>query len=164
MCYDLLTSLRDAYVEKSKAFHWTQALRKKHTGHWSTALDQSGCTADPTMTVSVVYIGFANMYLLTRLNNEMHSPAFRRLQRDLVEGVLASGDSFYIRVNLNISSQSDHCSLNVQCDEVVHVLDTWYQGSTEWLCTRVDPYSGSDVNGTMDYGTIPSNSRYSEKH
>lgn len=87
--------------------------------------------------------------------------AFRRLQRDVAEGVLASGDSFYIRVNLNISSQSDNCSLTVRCDEVVHVLDTRHQGGCEWLCARVDPYNGSDL---ADRGTVPSNSRYGEEH
>ncbi|XP_070703847.1 caspase recruitment domain-containing protein 11 isoform X2 [Pempheris klunzingeri] len=82
--------------------------------------------------------------------------SFRRLQRDLADGTLASGDSFYIRVNLNISSQSDSCSLSMRCDEVVHVLDTRHQGRSEWLCARVDPYTGSDL---ADCGTIPSNSR-----
>uniref|UniRef100_A0A3B4V3F9 CARD domain-containing protein n=1 Tax=Seriola dumerili TaxID=41447 RepID=A0A3B4V3F9_SERDU len=83
--------------------------------------------------------------------------SYRRLQRDLAEGTLASGDSFYIRVNLNISGQSDNCSLSVRCDEVVHVLNTRHQGRCEWLCTRVDPFSGSDQG---ERGTIPSNSRY----
>ena len=85
------------------------------------------------------------------------APAFRRLQRNLTDGTLASGDSFYIRVNLNISSQSDSCSLSVRCDEVVHVLDTRHQGRCEWLCARVDPYTGNDL---ADRGTVPSNSRY----
>ncbi|XP_010750435.1 caspase recruitment domain-containing protein 11 [Larimichthys crocea] len=82
--------------------------------------------------------------------------SFRRLQRDLADGTLASGDSFYIRVNLNISGQSDSCSLSVCCDEIVHVLDTRHQGRCEWLCARVDPYTGSDL---ADRGTVPSNSR-----
>ncbi len=85
--------------------------------------------------------------------------AFRRLQRDLAEGMLASGDSFYIRVNLNISGQSDSCSLSMRCDEVVHVLDTRHQGRCEWLCARVDPYTGYDL---ADRGTVPSNTRYRE--
>lgn len=83
--------------------------------------------------------------------------AYRRLQRDLAEGPLVSGDSFYIRVNLNISGQLDCCSLSVHCDEVVHVLDTRHQGRNEWLCARVNPYNGSDL---AERGTIPSNSRY----
>uniref|UniRef100_A0A6D2XVZ3 CARD domain-containing protein n=1 Tax=Takifugu rubripes TaxID=31033 RepID=A0A6D2XVZ3_TAKRU len=65
--------------------------------------------------------------------------------RDLTEGLLASGDSFYIRLNLNISSQSDNCTLSVRCDDIVHVLDTRYQNRCEWLCTCVDPYSGASV-------------------
>ncbi|CAJ1076931.1 caspase recruitment domain-containing protein 11 [Xyrichtys novacula] len=91
-----------------------------------------------------------------QLHYRANYDTFRRLQRDLAEGTLASGDSFYIRVNLNISGQSETCSLSVRCDEVVHVLDTWHQGRCEWICTRVDPYSGSDL---PDRGTIPSNSR-----
>lgn len=85
--------------------------------------------------------------------------AFRRLQRDLTEGLLASGDSFYIRLNLNISSQSDNCTLSLRCDDIVHVLDTRYQNRCEWLCTCVDPYSGADLTRPTDRGTIPSNSR-----
>nr|XP_046271555.1 caspase recruitment domain-containing protein 11 [Scatophagus argus] len=91
-----------------------------------------------------------------RLHYRVNYDSFRRLQRDLSEGMLASGDSFYIRVNLNISSQSDSCSLSIRCDEVVHVLDTRHQGRCEWLCARVDPYTGSDL---ADRGTVPSNSR-----
>ncbi|XP_026180050.1 caspase recruitment domain-containing protein 11 isoform X2 [Mastacembelus armatus] len=91
-----------------------------------------------------------------RLHYRANYDAYRRLQRDLADGTLASGDSFYIRVNLNISGQSDSCSLSVRCDEVVHILDTRYQGRCEWLCSRVDPYTSSDL---MDRGTIPSNSR-----
>lgn len=85
--------------------------------------------------------------------------AFHRLQRDLADGMLASGDSFYIRLNLNISSQLDSCSLSVHCDEIVHVLDTRYQNRCEWFCTCVDPYSGADLNRPTDRGTIPSSSR-----
>lgn len=81
--------------------------------------------------------------------------SYRRLQRDLNDGTLASGDSFYIRVNLNLSNQ-DSCSLNVRCDEVVHVLDTRYQDRCEWLCARIDSYTGADL---VERGTIPSNSR-----
>uniref|UniRef100_A0A3Q2XL97 Caspase recruitment domain family member 11 n=1 Tax=Hippocampus comes TaxID=109280 RepID=A0A3Q2XL97_HIPCM len=93
---------------------------------------------------------------LIRLHYRANFDAYRRFQRDLEEGTRVSGDSFYIRVNLNISSQLDFCSLSVQCDEVVHVLDTKHQGQCEWLCVRVDPYSGCDL---LERGTLPSNSR-----
>ncbi|XP_044188227.1 caspase recruitment domain-containing protein 11 isoform X1 [Thunnus albacares] len=91
-----------------------------------------------------------------RLHYRANHDSYRRLKRDLLDGTLASGDSFYIRVNLNISGQSDSCSLSVRCDEVVHVLDTRYQERCEWLCARVDPYTSSDQG---ERGTIPSYSR-----
>ncbi|XP_041432488.1 caspase recruitment domain-containing protein 11 isoform X2 [Xenopus laevis] len=86
-----------------------------------------------------------------RLNME----AYRKLITDLEEGKIISGDSFYIRLNLNISSQWDSCSLSLHCDEIVHVLDTMYQGKYEWLCAKVDPFT--DRN--LEEGTIPSYSR-----
>ncbi|KAK7939430.1 hypothetical protein WMY93_002756 [Mugilogobius chulae] len=92
---------------------------------------------------------------LIKLHYRSNYDAYRRLQSHLADGTLASGDSFYIRVNLNISNQ-DNCSLNVRCDEVVHVLDTHYQNRCDWLCTRVDPYTGLDLT---ERGTIPCNSR-----
>ncbi|XP_077590608.1 caspase recruitment domain-containing protein 11 isoform X2 [Stigmatopora nigra] len=91
-----------------------------------------------------------------RLHYRPNFDLYRRLQGDLAEGTRVSGDSFYIRVNLNISSHLDNCSLSVQCDEVVHVLDTKNQRLSEWLCARVDPYSGCDL---QDRGTLPCNSR-----
>lgn len=83
------------------------------------------------------------------------SPGYRRLQKDIEEGRAVSGDSFYIRANLNVSGQLDSCSLSVRCDEVLHVLDTRYQGKCEWLCARVDSYTDKD----LEKGTIPSYSR-----
>ncbi|CAM5142970.1 unnamed protein product [Eretmochelys imbricata] len=80
---------------------------------------------------------------------------YRKLLTELEEGLITSGDSFHIRLNLNISSQLDCCSLSVKCDEIVHILDTMYQGKCEWLCARVDPFT--DRN--LEMGTIPSYSR-----
>ncbi|MEE6497740.1 hypothetical protein FKM82_002830 [Ascaphus truei] len=80
---------------------------------------------------------------------------YKKLMVELEEGQIVSGDSFHIRLNLNISSQLDSCSLSVRCDEIVHVLDTMYQGKYEWLCARVDPFT--DRN--LETGTIPSYSR-----
>uniref|UniRef100_A0A3P8Y5K0 CARD domain-containing protein n=1 Tax=Esox lucius TaxID=8010 RepID=A0A3P8Y5K0_ESOLU len=88
-----------------------------------------------------------------QLHYRANFDGYRRLQKDLSDHKVTSGDSFYIRINLNISSQADSCSLNVLCDEVVHVLNTMHQGKGEWLCSRVDPYSGTDL---QERGTIPS--------
>lgn len=83
------------------------------------------------------------------------SPGYRKLLKDMEEGLITSGDSFYIRLNLNISSQLDACSMSLRCDDVVHVRDTMYQDRHEWLCARVDPFTDHD----LDQGTIPSYSR-----
>ncbi|XP_034151184.1 caspase recruitment domain-containing protein 11 isoform X2 [Esox lucius] len=91
-----------------------------------------------------------------QLHYRANFDGYRRLQKDLSDHKVTSGDSFYIRINLNISSQADSCSLNVLCDEVVHVLNTMHQGKGEWLCSRVDPYSGTDL---QERGTIPSYAR-----
>ncbi|XP_072532467.1 caspase recruitment domain-containing protein 11 [Salminus brasiliensis] len=92
---------------------------------------------------------------LIQLHYRCNFEGYRRLQKDIDEGRVVSGDSFYIRVNLNISCQLDSCSLTVRCDEVLHVLDTRYQGKYEWLCARVDTFTDKD----MEKGTIPSYSR-----
>uniref|UniRef100_A0AAR2IJD0 CARD domain-containing protein n=1 Tax=Pygocentrus nattereri TaxID=42514 RepID=A0AAR2IJD0_PYGNA len=90
-----------------------------------------------------------------QLHYRCNYEGYRRLQKDIDDGRVVSGDSFYIRVNLNVSCQLDSCSLNVRCDEVLHVLDTRHQGKCEWLCARVDTLTDKD----MDKGTIPSYSR-----
>ncbi|XP_048465693.1 caspase recruitment domain-containing protein 11 [Rhincodon typus] len=77
---------------------------------------------------------------------------YKKLQKDLEDGIITSGDSFYVRTNLNISGQTDSCSMCVKCDEIIHVLDTMYQGKCEWLCARVDLFTDKD----LEKGTIPS--------
>ncbi|KAK4813578.1 hypothetical protein QYF61_011807 [Mycteria americana] len=89
------------------------------------------------------------------LQYKSNHEGYRKLLSELEEGLITSGDSFHIRLNLNISSQLDCCSLSVKCDEIVHILDTMYQGKCEWLCARVDPFTDRD----LETGTIPSYSR-----
>ncbi|XP_037331794.2 caspase recruitment domain-containing protein 11 [Pungitius pungitius] len=130
-------------------------------GHHLLLLE--GCIRDENQSISLdtstqeeAYWTLQHCSGPVKLHYRANFDSYRRLQRDLAEGPLVSGDSFYIRVNLNISGQSDCCSLSVHCDEVVHVLDTRHQGRNEWLCARVNPYNGSDL---ADRGTIPCNSR-----
>nr|XP_023411695.1 caspase recruitment domain-containing protein 11 isoform X1 [Loxodonta africana]XP_023411696.1 caspase recruitment domain-containing protein 11 isoform X1 [Loxodonta africana]XP_023411697.1 caspase recruitment domain-containing protein 11 isoform X1 [Loxodonta africana]XP_023411698.1 caspase recruitment domain-containing protein 11 isoform X1 [Loxodonta africana] len=89
------------------------------------------------------------------LHYKVNHEGYRKLLKDMEEGLITSGDSFYIRLNLNISSQLDACSMSLKCDDVVHVRDTMYQDRYEWLCARVDPFTDHD----LDMGTIPSYSR-----
>lgn len=53
LCCDWLLSWRGAYEIRAWAFHWTPALRKKHTGPCSAAPDQCVYTIEPITTVSV---------------------------------------------------------------------------------------------------------------
>ncbi|KAF7469514.1 Hypothetical predicted protein [Marmota monax] len=92
---------------------------------------------------------------LVTLHYKVNQEGYRKLLRDMEEGLITSGDSFYIRLNLNICSQLDACSMSLRCDDVVHVRDTMYQDRHEWLCARVDPFTDHD----LDTGTIPSYSR-----
>ncbi|XP_046893462.1 caspase recruitment domain-containing protein 11 isoform X2 [Hypomesus transpacificus] len=91
-----------------------------------------------------------------QLHYRVNYDGYWQLQNDISEGTVVSGDSFYIRFNLNVSGQSEGCSLSMLCDEVVHVVDTMHQGHSEWLCARVDPYTGTDL---PEGGTIPCYSR-----
>ncbi|XP_037669570.1 caspase recruitment domain-containing protein 11 isoform X3 [Choloepus didactylus] len=92
---------------------------------------------------------------LVTLHYKVNHEGYRKLLKDVEEGLITSGDSFYVRLNLNISSQLDACSLSLKCDDVVHIRDTMYQDRHEWLCARVDPFTDQD----LDSGTIPSYSR-----
>ncbi|XP_072890114.1 caspase recruitment domain-containing protein 11-like isoform X2 [Hemitrygon akajei] len=83
------------------------------------------------------------------------SKAYRTLQSVRQDDERLNEDSFYIRVNLNILGQVDNCSLQVKCDEILHVLDTECHSGSEWLCARVDPVTKQD----LEQGTIPSYNR-----
>ncbi|XP_042294710.1 caspase recruitment domain-containing protein 11 [Sceloporus undulatus] len=89
------------------------------------------------------------------LHCKLNHEGYRKLLAEIEEGLVTSGDSFYIRLNLSISSQLDCCSLSVKCDEILHVLDTMHHGKCEWLCARVDPFTDKD----LETGTIPNGSR-----
>ncbi|XP_058875828.1 caspase recruitment domain-containing protein 10-like [Acipenser ruthenus] len=82
-------------------------------------------------------------------NNE----GYRELCQDLQSR--GNADSFYVRVNLDIRGRSDCHSMEVRCDDIIHVVDTVYQGRYQWFCSRVDPTSKS----SLDSGTVPNYTR-----
>ncbi|XP_067830672.1 caspase recruitment domain-containing protein 11-like isoform X2 [Heptranchias perlo] len=89
------------------------------------------------------------------LRFKQNEEGYRKLVRALEDEEPVGEDSFYIRVNLNILGQVDRCSLQVKCDEILHVMNTVYHTKCEWLCARVDPFTMKD----LEQGTIPSYSR-----
>ncbi|XP_061086622.1 caspase recruitment domain-containing protein 11-like [Conger conger] len=92
---------------------------------------------------------------LIKLHFRANYDGYRKLLKEVEDGTLVSGDSFYIRLNFNLLGHWDSCSMSMHCDEIVHVLDTMHQGRSEWLCARVDPFVDKD----LEKATIPSYSR-----
>ncbi|KAG7491962.1 hypothetical protein MATL_G00009490 [Megalops atlanticus] len=92
---------------------------------------------------------------MIKLHFRANFDGYRKLQREIEDGTLVSGDSFYVRLNLSLSGQWDSCSMCARCDDIVHVLDTMHQGKNEWLCARVDTFTDKD----LEKGSIPSYSR-----
>ncbi|XP_043923349.1 caspase recruitment domain-containing protein 10 isoform X2 [Protopterus annectens] len=89
------------------------------------------------------------------LTFQQNMSGYRELQEGIETGKMISGDSFYIRTNLSVAEQSDCCPLHVNCNEILHVLDTMYKDRHEWYCARVDPVNMHD----LEKGTLPNYSR-----
>ncbi|XP_074870269.1 caspase recruitment domain-containing protein 14 [Carettochelys insculpta] len=96
------------------------------------------------------------LWVLKRVNGfcclsvQMNMEAYKKLVSDLEKKVVTSGDSFYIRANLVLDGRAAG-ELPVQCDDVLHVTDTVFQGRSQWSACRVDPYTMKDT----DVGIIP---------
>uniref|UniRef100_H0WWF6 Caspase recruitment domain-containing protein 14 n=1 Tax=Otolemur garnettii TaxID=30611 RepID=H0WWF6_OTOGA len=97
------------------------------------------------------------MGILQRVNGfcclsvKLNVAGYKKLVQDLDAKVVTSGDSFYIRVNLALEGRAEG-ELQTQCNEVLHVTDTMFQGRSCWHAHRVSPYSLKD---TAAHGTIP---------
>ncbi|XP_036611554.1 caspase recruitment domain-containing protein 14 [Trichosurus vulpecula] len=98
--------------------------------------------------------------LLKRVNGfcclsvKVNMEGYKRLVQDIENKVTTSGDSFYIRVNLAMEGKAGG-ELQVQCNDILHVTDTMYQGQSCWHAHRVNLYSMKDT----DHGTIPNYSQ-----
>nr|XP_033817534.1 caspase recruitment domain-containing protein 14 [Geotrypetes seraphini]XP_033817535.1 caspase recruitment domain-containing protein 14 [Geotrypetes seraphini]XP_033817536.1 caspase recruitment domain-containing protein 14 [Geotrypetes seraphini]XP_033817537.1 caspase recruitment domain-containing protein 14 [Geotrypetes seraphini]XP_033817538.1 caspase recruitment domain-containing protein 14 [Geotrypetes seraphini] len=75
---------------------------------------------------------------------------YRKLVNEMENEIVTSGDSFYIRVNMSMEKTAG-CSLRVQCNEILHITDTMYEGKCQWSAHRVSPYTMSH----MESGIIP---------
>ncbi|XP_053068818.1 caspase recruitment domain-containing protein 14 isoform X1 [Acinonyx jubatus] len=98
--------------------------------------------------------------LLQRVNGfcclsvKVNVEGYKKLVQDLEAKVATSGDSFYIRVNLALEARAVG-ELQVQCNDILHVTDTMFQGRGCWHAHRVGPYS---TKGT-ERGSIPNYAR-----
>ncbi|XP_043924018.1 caspase recruitment domain-containing protein 14 [Protopterus annectens] len=84
--------------------------------------------------------------LSLRANHE----GYQRLLKKLDNKQATSGDSFYIRVNMAMNKEMG-VGLTVQCNEILHITDTLYQGQNVWYAFQVDHCSMKDLYG----GIVP---------
>ncbi|KYO37333.1 caspase recruitment domain-containing protein 14 isoform A [Alligator mississippiensis] len=103
---------------------------------------------DATLEEALWVLGRVNGFCCLSVRSNMEG--YKKLVNDLEEKVVTSGDSFYIRANLALEGKATG-ELQVQCNEILHVTDTMFQGRSRWGASRVNPYSMKDG----DAGTIP---------
>ncbi|XP_059804487.1 caspase recruitment domain-containing protein 14 isoform X2 [Hypanus sabinus] len=81
-----------------------------------------------------------------------NSQAYQTLVTNIEKKINTSGDSFFIRVNIALDKDSGALGgFLVQCNEILHVTDTMYRGSSEWKTFRVHPHKMIDMDG----GSVP---------
>ncbi|XP_072319519.1 caspase recruitment domain-containing protein 14 [Eucyclogobius newberryi] len=77
--------------------------------------------------------GFCHLSLRPRPDD------YQALVQQLQSGAVSSGDSFYVRVNMSLSSSC--CgTLAVSCNDIIHVTNTWPSGAPDsWQASQVHP-------------------------
>ncbi|XDV12119.1 hypothetical protein PO909_000849, partial [Leuciscus waleckii] len=89
------------------------------------------------------------------LKHTHNQEGYSRLMAELSSPSFTGADSFYVRVNLDLSSHGDPPCLRVRCDDVLHVTDTRYNGKYQWRCVRVDKHTGAPLQA----GAVPNYNR-----
>lgn len=82
--------------------------------------------------------------------------AYSRLCTQLASPSSSGCDSFYVRVNMDLDPHGDPPCLGVRCDDILHVMDTLYNGKYQWHCARVDPHTAKHLQA----GVVPNYNRY----
>ncbi|XP_076021198.1 caspase recruitment domain-containing protein 10 isoform X2 [Genypterus blacodes] len=89
------------------------------------------------------------------LKHQSNPDAYSKLCSQLSSPTCGGVDSFYVRVNLTMDPRGDPPSLNVRCDDIIHVTDTRYNGRYHWRCSLVDSCTAK----TLQEGTMPNYNR-----
>ncbi|XP_048046114.1 caspase recruitment domain-containing protein 10 [Megalobrama amblycephala] len=89
------------------------------------------------------------------LKHTVNQEGYSRLIAELSSPSFTGADSFYVRVNLDLSSHGDPPCLSARCDDVLHVTDTRYNGKYQWRCVRVDKHTGAPLQA----GAVPNYNR-----
>ncbi|XP_069087473.1 caspase recruitment domain-containing protein 10 [Pleurodeles waltl] len=85
------------------------------------------------------------------LTFRMDKEGYEALLQELNGCSQGQEDSFYVRANLDIQAPRDHQTLRVKSRDILHVINTMFQGQFEWFGARVDALTQMD----LDRGTIP---------
>ncbi|XP_029445912.1 caspase recruitment domain-containing protein 10 isoform X1 [Rhinatrema bivittatum] len=89
------------------------------------------------------------------LTFQADSNGYQALKMELKKRAQLSGDSFYVRTNLDILVQHEAYLIRVKAQEILHILDTMYRGRLEWHCARVNRETQKD----LVQGVVPNFSR-----
>nr|XP_055051051.1 caspase recruitment domain-containing protein 11 isoform X1 [Misgurnus anguillicaudatus] len=89
------------------------------------------------------------------LKHTHNQQKYSDLAAELLSPDFTGADSFYVRVNLDLSSHGDPPCLRVHCDDVLHVTDTRYNGKYQWRCVRVDKHTAKPLQA----GAVPNYNR-----
>ncbi|XP_030066166.1 caspase recruitment domain-containing protein 10 isoform X2 [Microcaecilia unicolor] len=89
------------------------------------------------------------------LTFQADSEGYHNLKKEVKKGTLLSGDSFYVRTNLDILMQREAYLIRVKAQEILHVLDTMHRGCLEWYCAHVNP----ETQKEQARGVVPNFSR-----
>ncbi|KAG1966976.1 caspase recruitment domain-containing protein 11 isoform X1 [Pimephales promelas] len=89
------------------------------------------------------------------LKHTHNQEGYSRLLAELSSPSFTGADSFYVRVNLDLSSHGDPPCLRARCDDVLHVTDTRYNGKYQWRCVCVDKHTGAPLQA----GAVPNYNR-----
>ncbi|XP_039595924.1 caspase recruitment domain-containing protein 14 isoform X2 [Polypterus senegalus] len=83
-------------------------------------------------------------WLSIRPNMKVYQSFLSRLETKAV----TSGDSFYIRVNMEMETG---VGMRVKCNDILHITDTLFRGEGHWKASHVNPCNMRD----LDSGAIP---------
>lgn len=78
--------------------------------------------------------------------------AYQTLVENIEKKLITSGDSFYIRANMTFDRESgSQGGFTVECNEILHITDSFFRRNSEWKAFRVNPHTMADMAG----GTVP---------
>ncbi|XP_063057693.1 caspase recruitment domain-containing protein 14 [Engraulis encrasicolus] len=86
-----------------------------------------------------------------QLSLRPNQDAYDSLLLQLKEGVVSSGDSFYVRVNMAVAAGTTPGALSIKCNDILHVTNTCHGSEGSWWASLVHSCQLLDLKG----GSVP---------